>query len=701
MRAEHRSRLAIFRQPYGAVPGGTKVRFRIHIQTAAETVKKVRLCYSYGLYDFFTNQAIMLEIAAPKAAASSCGESVSQGGERRTAADNAWYEISLTMPTEPALFFYYFEIECRRDKKWVIPAPGFPSDTAVVDQEPAAYKENQAFKDCWQITVHEQDLKLPSWLPGSVFYQIFPDRFARDRDFDPEKMRDLCDLPERICHQDWSEPVDFRGKPQTGYIATDFYGGTLNGIREKLPYLQALGINVIYLNPIFKARSNHRYDTGDYEQIDPLLGTEQDLAELCSAADRLGIRLILDGVFSHTGADSRYFNLYDRYPEAGAVQAARDQVYSPWSSWFDLSLNGDQAVYESWWGFVELPNVKELDLGFREYIAGPGGILQKWLELGISGWRLDVSDELPDSFIRTIRGRLEQVNPEAVLLGEVWEDASCKHSYGSYRDFAFGRTHHQLMGYPFRKAVIAYLRGNLPAQELLQALETIREHYPLPLFYANLNLISSHDTCRAITALAGGDGSYSREQQSKMKLSPAERARGEKLLMLAYLIQTCYPGCSAIYYGDERSLEGYCDPFNRATFPWQEPEPELTSVFRQLGRLRQRTVLRSGYYLPLLAQQDVFVFGRYLLDGLDIFGEPGEQSAIICFINRGLKEQKLDLVQLSIEIADKMVLASDAEQQGAVLLWEMLEKSDAAGTSLTLPPLSGLICQDGDLSRII
>ena len=363
-------------------------------------------------------------------------------------------------------------------------------------------------------------------------------------------------------------------------------------------------------------------------------------------------------------------------------------------------MNGDQAVYESWWGFVELPNVKELDLGFREYIAGPGGILQKWLELGISGWRLDVSDELPDSFIRAIRRRLEQVNPEAVLLGEVWEDASCKHSYGSYRDFAFGRTHHQLMGYPFRKAVIAYLRGNLPAQELLQALETIREHYPLPLFYANLNLISSHDTCRAITALAGGDGSYSREQQSKMKLSPAERARGEKLLMLAYLIQTCYPGCSAIYYGDERSLEGYCDPFNRATFPWQESEPELTSVFRQLGRLRQGTVLRSGYYLPLLAQQDVFVFGRYLLDGLDIFGEPGEQSAIICFINRGLKEQKLDLVQLSAEVADKMVLASEAEQQGAVILLEMLEKSDAAGASLTLPPLSGLICQDGDLSRL-
>lgn len=701
MRAEHRSRLAVFRRPYGAVPCGTKVRFRIHIQAASEMVRRVWLCYSYGLYDFFTNQAIMLEIAAPKAAASDSGRTVPKNGEV-TAADSTWYEISLTMPAEPALFFYYFEIESRRqDKKWAVPAPGCLSDTVIIDQEPEAYKQGQAFKDRWQITVHETDIKLPAWLPGSVFYQIFPDRFARDRDFDPEKLQNLCALPERICHQDWREPVDFHGKPQTGYIAADFYGGTLKGIKEKLPYLQELGVNVIYLNPIFKARSNHRYDTGDYEQIDPLLGTEQDLAELCGAADRLGIRLILDGVFSHTGADSRYFNLYDRYPEAGAVQAARDGVYSPWSSWFDLSLNGDQAVYESWWGFEELPNVKEQDLSFQDYIAGPGGILQKWLELGISGWRLDVSDELPDSFIRVIRQRLEQVKPEAVLLGEVWEDASCKHSYGSYRDFAFGRTHHQLMGYPFRKAVIAYLRGDLPAQGLLQALETIREHYPLPIFYANLNLISSHDTSRAITALAGADGNCSRQQQSKIKLSPAERARGERLLQLAYLIQTCYPGCSAIYYGDERSLEGYCDPFNRATFPWQEPEPELTSVFRRLGQLRRSNVLRSGYYLPLLARRDVFIFGRYLLDGLDVFGEPGEQSTILCFINRGQEEQKLDFAQFSTEIINNMALSSEAEQQGAGLLLETLRKSDITAASLTLPPLSGLLCQDGKLNRII
>ena len=545
MRIEHRSGLGIFKEPYGAVPTGTKVKLRICILPAGQFINRVQLCYSYGLYQFFHNTTGMRKVSAMPALPGNLGSS-----------SNHWYEIDIVMPLEPALFFYCFRIDTDQGQIWVVPDYSSSSGTNLISQEPYLPNPLKPFQDRWQITVFSKELRVPNWLPGAVFYQIFPDRFARGQDYSVDKMRKLCALPERIFHTAWDSPVDFQGNSETGYIATDFYGGTLKGITEKLPYLKELGVDVIYLNPIFKARSNHRYDTGDYEQIDPMLGTQSDLEQLCEEAKKLGIRLMLDGVFSHTGADSRYFNLHGRYPEAGAVQSIKENLSSPWSSWYDLYLHDGQLSYESWWGFTELPNVKELDLSYLNYITGPEG-----LSLNGSNWacqveRLDVSDELPDSFIRAVRHCLEREDPQAALLGEVWEDASSKHSYGSYRDFIFGRTHHQIMGYPFRESVVKFLRGNINAETMLRSLEIIREHYPLPIFYTNLNLISSHDTVRAITALAGVEDPCNRELQSRLELTDGEREMGEKLLLLAYVIQTCYPGCSSIYYGDERAVEG-------------------------------------------------------------------------------------------------------------------------------------------------
>ena len=326
-------------------------------------------------------------------------------------------------------------------------------------------------------------------------------------------------------------------------------------------------VSVIYLNPIFEARSNHRYDTADYLKIDPLLGTQADFGDLCSAARSRGIRIILDGVFNHTGADSRYFNKYNRYAEVGAWQEANGAGISPYSSWYSFTRSDGQVSYDAWWGFAELPGVNEQDLNYRDFITGPDGVVRHWLRLGASGWRLDVSDELPDFFLRAIRRAVKEEKDDAAVIGEVWEDASNKISYGHYRDFLLGQTHDTVMNYPFQRALIGWLSGHFSAMWLHHQLETLREHYPKPAFYAAYNLISSHDIERALTTLAGDPDPGSREEQARLHLSKEQRTLGEKLMRLAVLFQMVYPGCPVIYYGDEIGMEGYRDPFNRRTFP--------------------------------------------------------------------------------------------------------------------------------------
>lgn len=722
---EHKSRLEVFKEPFGAVPAGAKVKIRIHIKPAGQVVKRVRLCYSYGLYKFFHNKIDMLKTKHDESLACSAklhtariigeDDNYSNFAEQdastnaadpeislqRDDSDSLWYEIDLVMPAEPALLFYFFQIESDHQIRWLV-LDRRSNQGYQLNYEPVLPNPQQPYRDHWQITVFDRDLKVPSWVPGAVYYQIFPDRFNRGNNFDAEKMRTLCNYPERICHSDWNETVDFQGKPETGYIASDFFGGSLAGITEKLTYLHEFGVNVIYLNPVFKARSNHRYDTGDYEQIDPMLGDIEDMETLCAEAEKLGIRIILDGVFSHTGADSRYFNLYARYEETGAVQAIKEKVYSPYSSWYDLSISNGEIRYDSWWGFEELPNVKEQDLSYQDYITGEEGILKKWLDLGVSGWRLDVSDELPDSFIRALRYRVSHEKPDAVIMGEVWEEACAKHSYGSYRDFIFGRTHHQVMGYPFRRAVLSFLRGDYAAADMLQDLEIVREHYPLPVFYANLNLISSHDTKRAITVLAGQEDPSDRETQSQIKLDPAQRKRGEQLLKLAALFQVCYPGAISIYYGDERALEGYSDPFNRSTFPWDQPEPALTEELRQVVRLRSMPVLRTGFYEPLLASGDIFAFGRFLIEGRDAFGNRQKENTVLCFLNRGVHERILSPGALQEEYAKR---AREDYSQNEIILTDSIaaiaENLENTDKKIIIPPLSGLVFVDGMLKLSI
>jgi len=465
----------------------------------------------------------------------------------------------------------------------------------------------------WQLTVYEP-FTVPQGMAGAVFYQIFPDRFCSSGTPKTGVPQD------RVMHTDWYEdPVD-RPNDQGKFLCNDYFGGDLRGIREKLPYLAGLGVEVLYLNPIFEAHSNHRYNTADYKKVDPLLGTEEDFRALCAAAKKLGMRVVLDGVFNHTGSDSIYFNREKRYGETTGACNDPKSPYRDWFSWVDWP---DQ--YESWWGFVTLPNVNEGCPAYREFICGKNGVLRKWLDAGASGFRLDVADELPDFFLEEIRQSVKEAGEDKLVLGEVWEDASNKNSYGSYRRYLLGRQLDSVMNYPWRTAILRFLRLG-EGQELENAIMDILENYPPQVVDILMNCLSTHDVPRCITSLAapdmaGRDRDWQREHNS---LTVDQYYFGRQMFLLASLIQYTLPGCPSLYYGDEAGLVGYADPFNRGTYPWGKEDRGLVEYFRILGNLRKKSeTLGRGRFQPLWFDDSFCVYQRVL----------GEEAVVVA-VNR-------------------------------------------------------------------
>ncbi|MBQ7548819.1 MAG: glycoside hydrolase family 13 protein [Clostridia bacterium] len=431
------------------------------------------------------------------------------------------------------------------------------------------------FGSDWKMTVYDKSFTTPEWLKGGVFYQIFPDRFYSSGK--PKK-----NVPkDRIIRTDFDGVPNWRKDADGKVRNNDYFGGDFKGIEEKLPYLSSLGVTCIYLNPVFEAHSNHRYDTADYERIDPLLGNKTDFKSLCRSAKKLGIRIILDGVFSHTGDDSRYFNKYGRYGEGGAYRSKESEFFD----WYKFRSWPDD--YVSWWGIDILPEVTEEEPGFMEYVTGENGIARKWLRLGASGWRLDVADELPDRFIEAFRESVKAEKPDALLLGEVWEDASDKVSYGKRRSYLNGAQLDSVMNYPFANAVLSFVRDG-GAESFASEVMKIVEHYPKEALDVTMNHIGTHDTVRALTALAGDSCAYrDREWQSGHRLSDIQRSNACILLKMAAAIQFTLPGVPCIYYGDEAGVEGYKDPFNRTCYPWGRENAELVAWYTALGRIRR------------------------------------------------------------------------------------------------------------------
>ena len=469
----------------------------------------------------------------------------------------------------PGLFFYYFHIDSV--------GGGFRLFKQGDDT-------NMEAGDFWQLSCIPADFTTPDWAKGAVIYQVFPDRFHAAGKVDPTGK-----LEPYTVHARWDEEVDWRPTPDGQVLNNDFFGGNFQGITEKMDYIAGLGATILYLNPISKSFSSHRYDTGDYKTPDPLLGTEADFAALCSAAHDRGIRVILDGVYSHTGSNSLYFNREGTFPSVGAYNSRQ----SPYYSWYTFYNWPDS--YHCWWNFDTLPTVNKMDPAFIRYIiSDEDSVVAHWLKLGADGFRLDVADELPDPFIRLLRDRIKEVKPDALLLGEVWEDASNKCAYDQRRTYFTGGELDSVMNYPFRTAIVNFVRNQDSGRAFRETVMTIAENYPPQVTMCNMNLLGTHDTPRILTALVD-DFDGSREEKAHRHLSRNQLAVATERLLMASFLQYTLPGSPSLYYGDEAGMEGYRDPFNRRTYPWGREDPELLAHFRRLGQLRRRSEeLRLG-----------------------------------------------------------------------------------------------------------
>ena len=471
------------------------------------------------------------------------------------------FRLTLTL-NEVGLYFYYFDLYSDFRKLF----------RGALGEAVLSWTDGPL----WQLTVYEKDFSTPEAIHGGVMYQIFPDRFSEG---EPHTDMPFADRVYRANKK--GEPY-FWPNEQGGQLNLDYFGGDFAGITRKLPWLARLGVTWIYLNPIFEAHANHRYNTADYLNADPLLGTNEEFSELCRQAKKNGIRVILDGVFSHTGSDSRYFNREGRYGQGGAYH----DPASPFRCWYDFDPKYP-CGYRSWWGFDSLPEVNENDPDYRNFICGKGGVIDTWLARGASGFRLDVADELPDDFIREIRKAVKAHGADKYLLGEVWEDATTKVAYGVRRTYLLGKGLDAVMNYPFRTAILDFLRGG-SALAAAEQFACICEHYPAPALHAMMNHVGTHDTERLLTALADEPcNGRDRYWQSGRRVPLAQYDRGIQLARLAYAMLFTLPGVPCVYYGDEIGMQGSRDPFNRAYYDWDSTENRIKPLLAQLAKLRR------------------------------------------------------------------------------------------------------------------
>ncbi|MGI5888270.1 MAG: glycoside hydrolase family 13 protein [Oscillospiraceae bacterium] len=522
------------KSPFGAVPEGTGVRFRLSCSDP-----------SAGFSLLIKHEDSIVDTA------------------RFSSDGNGQFEAEYIYGTRG---LYYYAIQCGE---------------MYICEGGSLSKDGEWF----QQTVYAADYVQPQGYAGGMIYQIFPDRFAIDGGINPTPFGD------RIIHSSHSDVPCYKPEADGQVKNRDYYGGNLRGIISKLGYLESLGTTIIYLNPIFEAHSNHRYDTADYMKIDPMLGTEEEFRELCSRASDRGIRIVLDGVFNHTGSDSVYFNSEGRYPDKGAANDPK----SPYRSWYKFSPDGS---YKGWWGFKTLPEVNEDDPTYKEFICGENGVIAHWMKLGASGFRLDVADELPDRFIRLIRQRIKSFGDDKILIGEVWEDASNKVSYGEKRQYLFGEELDSCMNYPFRNAILKFMK-DADGCAFVETIEDICDHYPKPMLDLMMNPLSTHDTERIITALTV-DSMGDKDWQASFRLTRDGYLRGVELEKLAAVLQFTLPGIPSVYYGDEIGMQGCKDPFNRCFYDWENGDDNLRSFYKKLSKIRRDTSqFADGAFIPV------------------------------------------------------------------------------------------------------
>ena len=546
MRILYDSKEPQYKLPFGTLQPGQDCLLHIHIPTTVDTTA--------------VEIVVQKENGAPE-------KTVPMTLERVCGAYDI-YQGNLVLDS-CGLYFYYFRITTRTGGFRLFK---YGDDT------------NMEAGSLWQISCIPADFTTPDWAKGGVIYQVFPDRFHKAGE---------CDLTGKLepytVHQQWDEEVFWQPTQEGLVLNNDFYGGNFRGIAEKMDYIASLGTTILYLNPISKSFSSHRYDTGDYKTPDPMLGTEEDFTAMCEAAHAHGIKVVLDGVYSHTGSNSLYFNRDRTFPGEGAYQSQN----SPYYSWF--TFKNWPNSYKSWWDFDTLPTVDKMHPDFIRYIiTEEDSVVAHWLKLGADGFRLDVVDELPDAFVLLLKRRIRQIKPDALLIGEVWEDASNKSAYGVRRRYFVDGILDSAMNYPFREALLHYLWDRDGGYGLKNTVMTIAENYPPQVLLCNMNLLGTHDTPRILTALVD-QFQGSRQEQANRFLTPEQWEQAKEKLLMASFLQFMLPGAPSIYYGDEAGMEGHKDPFNRRTYPWGRENPELMRHFRRLGQMRKEIeALRLG-----------------------------------------------------------------------------------------------------------
>ena len=571
----HNSLLPEYRRPFGAVRCGDKMSLAIKILGG-----KAERAYVQLWGDGFNAEYPM---------------------ER----DNDMFRAYFAAPENAQALWYNFRIEGSSGIRWLCPKG-----------DGCTGRLSQMMEGGFRLTVYLKDFETPEWFRKSIMYQIYPDRFAFSDDDTAKKgveyHKKIGQTPE--LHKNLDEPVRYLPRDfEENYSPDDFYGGTFKGMEEKLTYLKELGISCIYLNPIVEARSNHRYDCSDYLNADPILGTNEDFQRLAKKAEEMGIRIMLDGVFSHTGADSVYFNRYGNYPSIGACQGVKSDYYK----WYDFKHFPDD--YRSWWGFKDLPEVNELDADWQDFvITGKDSVVKTWLRRGAAAWRLDVADELPDEVLALIRKHSKLEKPDAPILGEVWEDAVIKESYGGRRNYALGYSLDSVMNYPFRTAMLDFAHGRKDAYTIRDFLTAQHMNYPQPMYYSLMNLLGSHDTDRVATAMSTPVvlRSLSREDQLNVYIGAEDTVRGIELEKLCAGIQFAIPGVPSIYYGDEQGMQGTNDPFNR--LPFKEDNVELQAYYAELCKRRNaEPAIREGAVEFSAVTKDLLLIYRHSDEGSD------------------------------------------------------------------------------------
>lgn len=580
----HDSQNSDLRQPFGAVSIGTKVKIRLW------TSKK---CLAYiNLINFYNNQ---IEIQMNEIGWSN--------------SINNWiYEIEVDTHNSIGLIYYYFRVNYYgQDIIYGNNIESLGGIGQVYFNEPVSY----------QITVYSKN-NVPDWYKQGIIYQIFVDRFFNGQ----EEGKVLNPKKNTFIYGNWDDNPMYIKDMDGNIVRWDFYGGNLLGVKKKLEYIKSLGVSVIYFNPIFDSPSCHKYDTGDYEKIDPMFGDEEIFKDLCNEAEKIGIKIILDGVFSHTGSDSKYFNKFGNYNSLGAYQS----LQSPYYRWY--RFNDYPDLYEAWWGFSNMPNIDELNPSYLDYIIrDDNSIVEKWIRLGASGWRLDVADELPDEFIKILKKKLKEVDKDSVLIGEVWEDASNKVSYSRKREYLFGNELDSVTNYPLRQIILDLVRNYIGNKSFIRRYLSLKENYPKEYFYSTMNMLGNHDTERVLTMLNNS----------------------VELLKEAVVIQMTLPGVPLIYYGDEAGLTGGKDPSNRKSYPWGKENDEILEFYKTITAIRvAEEALKIGEIKFLDFNNGVLGYERFI-----------DKDRIIILVNTLEKEERISLSNIEGRVVDLLDINKD------------------------------------------